>query len=406
MNQQSIKKKYTGEKILSLLLKKVKLVVCVSLAVAILAGAAAFVFNYTLADYGGTVSFYLSKQDSADKLLPFLTSELFAERLLLDEYGLPAEFANDPEYKNQYNEAKQAIIKFNESREELVSISKELDRLNLSLTTPIDPDTGKVMSSMAEIEEKYNRLNNAYTGIYNLLGIYMSVSAEELATEEHRLQIKLLEQKLEEARIERNAFAENAYYPALSETQALENEYIICAHTVSDNRKQADNLREALLEEWRDLDGVTEDVKRITGALSFSYEIPGDEDSIIKAEKKNSTDSDKVKTPYSFLKVYVSVEGDEEFADFIIERLKTILPEYTEESLEHFYGVVNVNCTLTSPFSKARMIDSKSIVTSTALIAIVAFVAIGAVICLVILLNDIIKETKKQESEVAENSKS
>lgn len=406
MNQQSNKNGYTGAKVMALLIKKAKLIICISLIAAVLASAAAIALGFSCMTYGNTVSLYISKEDASNKVMPFLTSEVFAERLLLDEYGLPAELAKNPKYKDQYEEAKNAVIAYNEARAEWRAISLELSRVSVSLTTPKDPVTGQTLTSLDAIEERYSRLKATYTSLYELLAVYMSASAEGMVTEDQLVQISAVQAQLVKAQAERDAFRDSAYVPAILELQELQTQYGVCTNVVRDARKVADEHREALLEEWRKDGAVKEKVSAITGALTFSYEIPGDEDSILQKETTNVTLPEEPEKMYSFLKVYVSVEGDEELAAFIVDRLKVVLPEYVKESVERFNNFDTVDCIVTSPSSEAAPLDVTSVITSTALAAIVAFVLVAALICFIIVGVDYTRSIKAQNAQIADENKS
>ena len=399
MNQHPATRGYTGTQIVALLLKKIKLIICICLVVTIAATAAAAALAFTSTPYGNTVSFYLTQEDSSQKLLPILTSEAFAERLLLDEYGLPAEFANDPQYMDQYNEAKAAVIKFNEEKENWKEASKKLSRLPLSLTTPKDPETGKTISSMNEIETKYNNLKQAYSDLYNLLAVYKSVNAEEAVTPEHKLQVQEIEAKLAAARIARDAYKASAYDPAILETSRLTDVYNLCYYKVRDAKKEATALTEALLELWRQDDNVKEMVSKISNSLAFSYDIPGDEDSIIipKDEKSSSKNTEEDEM-YSFIKIHVTVEGDKELAQFIIDQLKVIFPQYAEQSIQDFDGAVSAECILVSHYSSAATLDLSGSLTNIAFPAVAAFVCTCAIVCLCIIGKDWVATVKQKES--------
>ena len=173
----------SGVDIVSIILKKWKLIVCLSLILAVVASAGVFVLVKVGTTYGNSVDFYLSRKDSRKVLLPILQSESFAEKLLLDEYGLPEELAGTN--NEQYEEAKAAVIAFREARESLKATRKEYGRINLALTTPKDPVTGETITSFELIEHEYGRLCNIYDAIYSMLSTYKGVDTDSIVTEGH-----------------------------------------------------------------------------------------------------------------------------------------------------------------------------------------------------------------------------
>ena len=55
---------------------------------AVLVSVGSFFLTKDNTTYGNSVNFYLSRKDPQQVLLPILQSESFAEKLLLDEYGV------------------------------------------------------------------------------------------------------------------------------------------------------------------------------------------------------------------------------------------------------------------------------------------------------------------------------
>lgn len=384
MYQQQNKTSFTGTEMLFALLKKIKLIIGVALAVTIVATAVCAAIVFANISYGGSISYYLTKTDTTDKLLPSLTSETFAEKLLLDEYGLPAEYATDPNYKDAYEEAKQAVIAYNKVREEIKEVAKNYSRISVSLTSPKDPYTGETISSFYQIEKKYEELQQSYEDLYNLVYIYKSVNAEEIVTEEHKLQVQKLEIELEQARVARDAYKKSAYEPAILEKTTWDAKYAQLKNKLDDTRETAENLVSSVLSDWRKNKAVIEKVNLISNSIAFSYDIPGNDGSIIEVETTASTPDTEPKG-HPFLKVYVTVEGDEELANFIIDGIKRVLPEHVEKNIEKFGGSVAPQCVLMSPFSNAVALNKSNAMSNTVLAAVVAFVVTVAIVCLAIL---------------------
>ena len=103
-----------------IVLKKIKLIAWITL-IALLLGAAtgaalAIISNAT---YGTQAEFYIYSEESNSYILSLLRSDSFAERLLLDENGLPA----DKQGTNMYNEALALKTALDAKRDEIM-ISK------------------------------------------------------------------------------------------------------------------------------------------------------------------------------------------------------------------------------------------------------------------------------------------
>ena len=76
--------------LLKVLLSKIKLIVCIALIATFIGGAlGAIITLLGKRDFGTQVEFYITRGASDSQILHLLASERFAEKLLLDENGLP-----------------------------------------------------------------------------------------------------------------------------------------------------------------------------------------------------------------------------------------------------------------------------------------------------------------------------
>ena len=371
-NQKSNLPTLSRADIVKLLLKNAIVIVCITLVVTAACGVWSYFECMPNCTYGNDVKFYITKGDGKQALLPLLASESFAEKLLLNEYGLPDEYKGTPEYEA----AKSAVIALNEAREQKADAYTALVTCAYTLKTPKDPVTGEVIPSMAIIEVKHTELVEAYTSAYDLLNTYKSAGAEGTVTEEHTKKIAELEIALEKARVARDSYIASAYSPALAEKAQAQDNYSIASRKVADTRKLADELVEIVVAKWRDDPGVQSDLHQVHSALSFAY-AKGDSSS---AGSAASTDGQNV----SFLTVSVRVDGDEEMADLILDRVKTRLPEFAEKNIERLESVAETNCTLISPFSKTANLNQEDMEKQVAITTVIAFVVALVLTCLVI----------------------
>lgn len=370
----------TGVEIIGLIFKRWKLIVCLSLIFAVIVSVGALFLMKTNALYGNSVDFYLSRKDSRKVLLPILQSESFAEKLLLDEYGLPEELAGTN--NEQYEEAKAAVIAFREAREELKITRKEHQRISLSLTTPKDPVTGETINSLELIEHEYGRLCNIYDAIYSMLSTYKGVDTDNIVTEEHIKKIEELEGRLEAARIERDLYKKSAYDPARLETLASYENYALEARKTNDLRDLADRLVGKILVEWRNNEEVQKQIGKITKAMTFGYIIPEQTEDELPDNVDLGNTNQIIN--FSFLKVSVAVEGDQELADFIISRLKRTLPSFVEITIDGLADTLDTECKLISTFSSAREIDPSGTLTTIVLAFGLTFIAVAVIVAIAV----------------------
>ncbi|MBQ4091030.1 MAG: hypothetical protein IJC64_01800 [Clostridia bacterium] len=370
----------SGVDIVSIILKKWKLIVCLSLILAVVASAGVFVLVKVGTTYGNSVDFYLSRKDSRKVLLPILQSESFAEKLLLDEYGLPEELAGTN--NEQYEEAKAAVIAFREARESLKATRKEYGRINLALTTPKDPVTGETITSFELIEHEYGRLCNIYDAIYSMLSTYKGVDTDSIVTEGHIQKIAELEERLEIARTERDLYKKHAYDPARLETLACYENYMLETRKTNDLKDEADKLVEEVLIEWRNNEEVQKQIRKITKAMTFGYIIPEQTEDELPDDVESGSANQIIN--FSFLKVSVAVEGDQEFADFIISRLKRTLPSFVELTIDDLASTLDTECNLISTFSSARELNPESTLITLVLTFGLTFVAVAVIVAIAV----------------------
>jgi len=390
---------FSGTDVLRIILKRWKLIVCISLIAAILVGAGMTFMQLNSFSYGNTVDFYLSKTDETKFLLPMLQSESFAEKLLLDEYGLPEEYAgkNDTDYEK----AKAAVIKFRQQYEVLKKTDLALSRIDATLTTPKDPVTGETISSFAIIQTEYNALVAEHESLYDLLVTYKGVDAEATVNEQHLQKTAEIEAALAIARQKRDEYKALAYDPAIREKTLLSERFIYEFRLTFDLKKTADALSETVIAKWRSSPEVKDKINRVMQSLTFAYATPAE--SIENQVKPENADKE---TPnVSFLKVSVSVAKDADLANFILERLKTRLPGFAELSIDHLSSSGSAKCTLISPYSSAKRLGEGNDIAKTAVISAVVFVGVAFLIGLLAVVVELIKSLNINKPQKVEDSK-
>jgi hypothetical protein len=356
-------------------------------------GAATLVAGLGETTYGNTLDFYLVTTDSTESLLPLLQSEAFAEKLLLDEYGLPAALAGTEDYEN----AKKDVIAFNEARDQLAVTTALYKRLDISLTTPKD-DNGNVISSYRIISQKYTELKDNYDSISLLLQTYKNANTEGIVTEEHKIETQRLEAELAQAKAALEHYKEIAYLPALRERASVQDKYNLEFRIVGELRDKADASVEKVVSVWRADEEVRKEVAKIASALTFVYGTPAES----VTDVLDGQDDKNAKQNVSFLKVQVEVTGDQELADEIIESLKLRLPDFAEKNVERLTAIPTATCELISPFSYAVELGGGISIADTVLVAALAGVIALIVACFVIIGRAWVKAIEETEGEKPE----
>ena len=378
---------FTG--ILRLFKGKMKLLICLALIAAVIGGAVGACMTYMNVSYGGEVVFYLSSTDDTRAILTLISSESFAEKLLLDENGLPPKEDCDPvDYETALNAAKA----YNEARARRTALYKEQTLF---------------AAEFATYESEYRKLDEEYKRIFEILSIYKGAMTDEVAKDEnHVTETQKYEKLLEEAAAARKEYKTNVYDKKLSHKLDIELQIAQTIRTWKDARTAYEEASEKLLVEWRKDPKIAALVKQIQTSISCEYLRKFDD---LDESKKNAENSENYENP-RFLSISVMVDKDEKTANMIIENLMAIAPEYIEKNLEKFTGVAEAQCTIVSTFATAEEKYEKSPIVAIATSAIIGAGAVAAVTIFVIILvgllpEDLAPKKKKAKNGDGENNK-
>ena len=351
---------------------KLKLLICLALAAFILGGALGVGMSFLDRSYTTDITFYLEPGDKSQALLPLLQSESFAEKLLLEENGLPKkEDCNAQDYAN----ALAAIEEYNAAREQRKQLRRELDLIPYSVTP---------------IETKYNSLKTSYTEIYELLNTYKLAPSDEVAKDEtHAEKIAEYEAALAIAKAELDAYKAEVYDPAIANKYATEEEYAKTKRLLIDARDKAEEACEKVLSVWREDIEVQRLVAIITESISFKYtKIVDSSDVKDTVENQNC----------SFLVISVDID-DPELANTLIDKIKSVTPYFAETNVERLSDISEAKCSLISPFASINDYHISHIVKDAAKYAIISAVAAVAVACIVIVVVGILPEELRSEKK-------
>lgn len=361
---------------------KLKLLVCLALVGVIIGGALGVLVSETSASYGATVNFYLTTQDGTKALLPLLQSEAFAEKLLLDENGLPPKAECNAA---DYDAALAAVKAHNEAR----ALKRDLAR-KLSL----------IPYELAPIEEKFNSLTLEYTRVFNLLTTYKSAPIEQIADDKnHAEQVAKYEALLAKVEAERNEYKTNVYDVKIAEKLELEQNMAIAKRLVTDTRREEEIALEKVLSPWREKDSVREMVALIQDSVSYEYAKIIDDVATNTEENQNS----------AFLIINVDVNENEANAEYVIDRLKARTPAFVEKNIERLTGANEPQCTLISTFVETHRTDDNGLVMSAVVYGVIGAIVLVAFASIVIIVKGVLpddifakKEKKPKKAKAAE----
>ena len=365
--------------IIGALVKKWKLILCLTLAVAILAGALGGVLAFTSDDnYGTTVEFYVNSEKTNEYILSLMKSDKFAEAILLDEYGLPKEEKDTPQYN------------------ELLAVKKEIEKQkDLIKDIMRENELADYEREVSRLETLYKNANAKYTETHDLLSVYKL--AENVTDEQnHNERIKALEAKLDKEAAERDKA--KADLDAVSEAKYLAEKKLNMAKIELKNLlEDIEEPLDELLEKFRKQESNVEDLKRVKNFVTYEF-----------VKEMDSTKKEGATDIYSeaLLRVNVMVPGDSEFAARITDAIIKKLPEFIEE--EVFFDLeynsdeeMNLECKFISTFSAAEKLDGTSPVKNAILYGAIGGAAVLIITCMGIIISEAFK-TKKSNLPVEE----
>ena len=358
--------------IIKILLSKAKLLICITLLSAIIGGALGGAITLLgIREYGTQVEFYITPNSPDSNVLHLLASERFAEKLLLDENGLPenrsgAEYEAALAAKHEADAAAKALT-------EAKKLSKEAPRV------------------LAIAQKNYEEKQKAYEDVYNLLNIYKSATSDKIAEDpEHVQKMKQYEADLETAK-QAKKIAEEEYYAASQTALEATHKFEAAKEAAASARKKADDLAEDILEQWREEAKNKKKISLINESLSYKY---------IDVETADKATGET--TNRQFLIVSISVERDEALAKRLLCNMRDRLPVFVEENIDTSNSDEETVCTLISTAAEIENLSKNSLVKEIAKFALIAAVMALAVTCIVVVWVGMSKKSPaaKEENDI------
>ena len=358
--------------IIKILLSKAKLLICITLLAAIIGGALGGAITLLgIREYGTQVEFYITPNSPDSNVLHLLASERFAEKLLLDENGLPenrsgAEYEAALAAKHEADAAAKALT-------EAKKLSKEAPR------------------ALAIAQKNYEEKQKAYEDVYNLLNIYKSATSDKIAEDpEHVQKMKQYEADLETAK-QAKKIAEEEYYAASQTALEATHKFEAAKEAAASARKKADDLAEDILEQWREEAKNKKKISLINESLSYKY---------IDVETADKATGET--TNRQFLIVSISVERDEALAKRLLCNMRDRLPVFVEENIDTSNSDEETVCTLISTAAEIENLSKNSLVKEIAKFALIAAVMALAVTCMVVVWVGMSKRSPaaKEENDI------
>ncbi len=368
--------------IFKLLFSKIKLLIVVFLIGGVLGASFAVWKTVNVNHYGTTVEFYVNpekEKDSTnpdnsqygvygaygkhvmDNMIKLLASESFAEKMMLNGSLLP-----EKDVWTSTEEGKKALNgKIESAQRELA----ELENLQAGLEQAVK-ESLVLTEALAEIREQ---LDEQWVSLY-YEGI---VASSAFSVDEYKKKIESLptdHPDYTKVLTTQQLYVNWEAYGLLIQEKA--EEIVTKQEAIEPVQKKADDALETALEEWRKTSKYKSTLARYNGAVKFSYLRAGE-----SAEDVNDL-------ARSFIYVNIFVLNDEKFANEILDRVKTVVPDYVEQNMTVPSGYVGTNCKRITRTDDIRMTNPGYTTQQAVKYGVLAAFAALVVACIVVLVVD------------------
>ena len=337
--------------IFKILFKRLKLLILALVVGALIGGSIGVIRTYNVRYYGSSVEFYVNpKKDEEsvtnesqygvygaygwhvmDNITRLLASESFAERLLLDDDGLPLEqvltgVSNREEIESKMEESRGPLDKAKAATKAVEEAKAE---------------TAAKLEAYNEASAEYNRQLNGSNA--NDSDVKKARDAMDKAKSDWEAAVATEDSTKE---IEKEDW-EDAY-------AAVEEARVV----------------------WRETAQYAQYVSKITASVSYSY-------------YDKSSNEDVSELAKSFIYVTISVlEDDGKFAQFLFDRVNEVLPVYVEENMAVPSGYVGTNCQRITRLDKVVRTNTGYAFKTAAKYALLAGAAAFVVACVAVIVID------------------
>ena len=364
-------------KIFKLLLSKIKLLLIVFLCGGILGGTLGFLKANGVNYYGTSLEFYINPEtdeDSVssestygvygaygkhvmDNMIKLLSSEVFAEKLILNGKPLPEKDV----WVDTESETEVALdlnAKIDAAQVEVDSYKAKYDELLVKIA--------EKNAKIIEYNDAYDALKAEWQELYNM-GVTDSLAFNER---------------------EYNKNIENPDYASIiplftawdtinDEGKAIAEEIEIMQSELSDMRKIRDEKLNVALSAWRKTAAYKGALYQYRESVSFSY---------LEETAKTEDAADLAR---SFIYVYINVLGDanKAFAEDLMARIQVLVPEYVSENMiipSGYSGTRCIEITTTSGIALTNPSYTKDSIIKFALLGAAAALVLACVILVIV----------------------
>lgn len=384
MEQKNVQQEESGISlldILHLLLSKIKLLILVLLIGGVLGGVFAVWKTVDVNYYGTTVEFYVNPEKSKDdvsgmesqygvygaygrhvmdNMIKLLGSESFTERMILTGEALPEK----DKWVNEENEQEKALNlneKIDTASAKLAVVSEKQATLSTLLNNKNE--------QLVELSATNERLNEAWKNLY----YDNKVSSSTFNEVEYLKVIRLIENDPSYDTLHSVYAVREAKQAAIDE---LSPSILLAQTEKNDAQAEAETTVEIALEAWRQTAKYKATLSQYKNAFTFSY-LQNDEDV-----------NDANNLARSFIYVTISVLQDKDFAELLLQKVKTIVPDYVEENMPIPTGYEGTNCQRLTRLDDISLTNPRYTTKQAIKYALLAGIAALFITCLIVVIVD------------------
>ena len=380
---------------------KLKMLVAIGVISAILGGTiGALIATTGNKSYGNTLSFQLPTAEKHEyaALIPLLESDQFAETILIGTKTVKVTDTNgkttDVEIPNlqftKEDEKKIAAYELakTEGYKTIEDYKNRIEALPLEINT--------LKSQLDAANNVYSPLRDEYNRLWAVYSDGLSEDAKEKLTALESSEKYITAKKNHEA-------AQAAYDAKLIEQASLEAAIFDLEKSIELATDAAEIIIEPLREEWLQKSENKAAIKSFKNNVKFSF---------VKDEKAEKTDKSK----NNFIHVSIEIPKDAVKAEKIVKAVSTILPGFVMQNSVPTEKYDQIKCIRISS-AVVNDLNDTSLIKSTITYALILFIALEAITCIVIigahirkiylpLINADDESKAKEKEEIEENSES
>ncbi len=330
--------------IFKLLLSKAKILLLTVLIGGILGGAFAVWQTVDVNHYGTRAEFYINpetKRDTTeennsqygvygaygkhvmDNMVKLLNSESFAEQMILNGEQLPE---------------KDVWVNADDQKEVALGLNTKIDAANYELNKLIfEQETLETLLearavNAKELAKEKEALDNAWAGLYYTnKNIVTSPTFTEHAYRSSTIE-SIVEGDAEYATVRPTKEAYKAWSERRDAIDVQDDDIESQEELIIPLQESTEEVVELALEAWRQTAKYKDTLVKYSEAVEFTY---------LQDNESSSNANDFAR---SFIYVDIFVMNDQDFAEEVFERVKTIVPSYVEKNMTVPSGYVGTNC--------------------------------------------------------------